>query len=75
MHPFFHARIAYGREVRLRAACLIEAHGQAAEAEAWLAAGEPGIPAAERNFWEAVAARLARLDGRSITTQRAEALG
>ncbi len=53
-------RIAYGRSIRHRALCLIEAHGAEAEDEALRASVEPGLPAAERSFWEAVAARIAR---------------
>jgi hypothetical protein len=54
------SRAAYGRCIRERALCLLEAHGPAAWAEALEAAREPGIAAAERSFWEAVAARVAR---------------
>jgi hypothetical protein len=61
MYPFFKQRIAYGRRIRERAECLLEAHGPDARAEALSAADEPGIPEAERSFWRAVAARLARL--------------
>jgi hypothetical protein len=60
MIPNLEARVAYGRSIRQRAACLLEAHGPEAEAEALRAAGEPGLAAAERSFWEAVAARVAR---------------
>ena len=60
-------RVAYGRSIRDRATCLLEAHGAQARAEALIAAGEPGIPEAERNFWEAVAARIARLGARQWT--------
>ena len=62
MHPFFERRIAYGRRISDRAAWLLEAHGAArALAEAESAAAEPGLPEAERAFWLAVAARIARL--------------
>jgi hypothetical protein len=54
-------RIDYGRAVRLRAICLIEAHGRGAEAMIRSATAEPGLPIAERTFLEAVAARVARL--------------
>lgn len=54
-------RIAYGRRVRHRALCLIEAHGPHAEALARDAAAEFALPAAERAFWLAVADRIARL--------------
>jgi hypothetical protein len=54
------SRAAYGRSIRERALCLLEAHGPAAWVEAVEAAREPGIAAAERSFWEAVAARIAR---------------
>ena len=53
-------RVAYGRSIRQRASCLIDAHGPRAEAEALLAAEEPGLAAAEQSFWTAVAARIAR---------------
>jgi hypothetical protein len=53
-------RAAYGRVIRQRAVCLLEAHGQEAWGEALSAAREPGLAEAERSFWEAVAARIAR---------------
>jgi hypothetical protein len=53
-------RVAYGRSVRLRALCLLDAHGPLAEAEAWSAAREPGLADAERSFLEAVAGRVSR---------------
>ena len=56
MFPYLEERIAYGRSIRQRASCLIDAHG----AEALGAAEEPGVAAAERSFWMAVAARIAR---------------
>ena len=64
MFPHLEERVAYGRSIQQRASCLIEAHGHAAEEEARRAASEPGLAAAERSFWEAVASRVARhLDG------------
>ena len=45
-------RVAYGRSIRQRASCLIDAHGPRAEAEALLAAEEPGLAAAEQSFWD-----------------------
>ncbi len=60
MYPNLERRIAYGRTIRQRASCLIEAHGARAKEEALRAAAEPGLAAAERSFWQAVAARLAR---------------
>jgi hypothetical protein len=60
MHPNFAARVAYGRSIRERASCLIEAHGSLAEEAALRAAEEPGIALSDRSFWQAVAARLAR---------------
>ena len=42
-----------------RAACS-SSHGPAAVSEALRAAQEPGLAAAERSFWEAVAARVVR---------------
>lgn len=61
MSGFFEERIAYGRSIRERALCLLDAHGPLAEAEARDAASEPGITEAERRFFEAVALRVARL--------------
>jgi hypothetical protein len=60
MFPNMEERIAYGRSIRHRAMCLIESYGPAAEAEARRAAEEPGLAAAERSFWESVAARVER---------------
>jgi hypothetical protein len=60
MFPFMEERIAYGRSIRHRAACLLDAHGPHAASEALKAAREPGVAEAERCFWEAVAARVAR---------------
>ena len=60
MTPGLQERVEYGRAIRERAICLAEAHGAEAAAEALRAADEPGLAAAERSFWEAVAARLAR---------------
>ena len=53
-------RAAYGRTIRQRAFCLLEAHGPEAWGEALNASREPGLGDAERSFWEAVAARVAR---------------
>jgi hypothetical protein len=53
-------RAAYGRTIRHRAICLLEAHGPEAWGEAISASREPGLAEAERSFWEAVAARIAR---------------
>lgn len=53
-------RVAYGRSIRERAAAMIEAHGALAGAEALHAAEEAGVTAADRAFWQAVAARIAR---------------
>jgi hypothetical protein len=60
MRPDFAARVAYGRSIRERAICLLDAHGALAEGEALRAADEPGLAASDRSFWQAVAARLAR---------------
>ncbi len=60
MFPYIEERVAYGRSIRERADCLVEAHGAEAEAEALRAAREPGVAAAEESFWVAVAARVAR---------------
>jgi hypothetical protein len=61
MRGILNDRIAYGRRVRERALCLIEAHGPHAEALARDAADEFGLPEAERGFWSAVADRIVRL--------------
>lgn len=60
MVPQLEERVAYGRSIRERARCLLESHGTAAASEALRAAREPGVAAAERSFWEAVAARVVR---------------
>ena len=60
MVPHLQERVAYGRSIRERARCLLESHGEAAASEALRAAQEPGLGAAERSFWEAVAARVVR---------------
>lgn len=60
MFPHLEERVAYGRSIRQRASCLVDAHGPRAEAEALQAAEEPGLAAADRSFWTAVAARIAR---------------
>lgn len=65
MFPHLQERVAYGRSIRERASCLLEAHGPEAREEALRAAQEPGLAAAERSFWEAVAARVARHLGQS----------
>lgn len=60
VRDFMKERIAYGRRIRDRANQLLDAHGSAAEAEAMSAAQESGSAAADRSFWESVAARIAR---------------
>ena len=65
VYPHLEERVAYGRSIRQRASCLIDAHGPEARAEALRAAEEPGLAAAERSFWEAVAARVARQLGQT----------
>ena len=65
MRDFMRERIAYGRHIRERAERMLEAHGPQAEAEALNAAQEPGAAAAERSFWKAVAARIARQCGQA----------
>jgi hypothetical protein len=60
MVPRLQERVAYGRSIRERASCLLEAHGPEARTEALRAAAQPGLGAAERSFWVAVAARIAR---------------
>ena len=57
------ARASYGRTIRDRALCLLEAHGPEAWGEAVRAARAPEITEAERRYWEAVADRVARLLG------------
>jgi len=54
-------RVEYGRAIRLRALCLIEAHGEAAPGLCASAAAEEGLPEAERRFLAMVGARIARL--------------
>ena len=60
MVPQLEERVAYGRSIRERARCLLESHGPGAASEALRAADEPGLAAAERSFWQAVAARVVR---------------
>ena len=55
-------RVAYGHSICERAACMFDAHGEQAEAMARSASAENGNPVAERNFWRAVADRLARMN-------------
>ncbi|MBP7243164.1 hypothetical protein [Amaricoccus sp.] len=54
-------RVDYGRAVRERASCLMEAHGPGALAVLHDAVEQAGLPIGERLFLEAVAERLARL--------------
>ena len=54
-------RVDLGRSVRARALCMLEAHGPDAERAARAAGREPGVSAADRNFWELVADRVARI--------------
>jgi len=60
MTPLMKERIAYGRSIRARATCLIDAHGERAQVEARLAAGDRDLSEADRLFWEAVAGRIVR---------------
>ena len=53
-------RVDLGRTVRARALCMMEAHGPDAERAARAAGREAGVSAADRNFWELVADRVAR---------------
>ena len=62
-------RAAYGRVIRDRADCMLEAHGPGAITEALRAAREPGVADADRCFWEAVAARVARQLGQRETVR------
>lgn len=64
-------RIAYGRSIRNRTACMLEAHGDTAAEVALTAAGEPGLSEAERYFWQAVADRAARLNAAADAPERA----
>jgi hypothetical protein len=61
VRPQLEERVAYGRAVRERALCLIEAHGARAIEVLHDAVGEAGLPIGERLFLEAVSARLDRL--------------
>ncbi|HRO10627.1 hypothetical protein [Amaricoccus sp.] len=54
-------RIALGRAIRDRARETVETRGRLAEAAAWSAARAPGLSPSERNFREAVAARVSRM--------------
>lgn len=63
MTPELERRIAYGRSIRERAGCLVEAHGPEAEVQARLAAAMAGAVEAERSFWQAVADRVVRITG------------
>ena len=60
MSDMFTKRVDLGRSVRARALCMMEAHGHEAERAAREAAREAGVSAADRNFWELVADRVAR---------------
>lgn len=60
MSPIMKERIAYGRSIRARAACLIDAHGERAQVEARLAAGDRDLSEADRLFWAAVEGRVVR---------------
>jgi len=60
MSDMLSKRVALGRSIRARALCMMEAHGPEAERAARAAAREAGASAAERNFWELVADRVAR---------------
>lgn len=61
MRPELEERIAYGRAVRERALCLIAAHGSDAAPMAREAANDPGLPVADRLFFEAVGRRIERI--------------
>jgi len=60
MHQALTDRIEYGRAIRRRADCLLDAHGRAAVAHARMAA-KVSRADAERCFLEAVAERVVRL--------------
>jgi hypothetical protein len=64
MRPRFEERIDYGRAIRDRALCFVEAHGARAPAVLAEAVCDAGLPEVERLFLEAVAARVARLSAR-----------
>jgi hypothetical protein len=55
------SRVEYGDAIRIRALCLMEAHGRDAEEIVRQAAAEAGLTAADRSFLDAVAERLVRL--------------
>lgn len=54
-------RLALGRAIRERATATVVARGRLAETAAWTAARAPDLTAAERDFREAVAARVSRM--------------
>jgi len=60
MSDMLSKRVDLGRSVRARALCMMEAHGPEAERASREAAREAGVSAADRNFWELVADRVAR---------------
>lgn len=61
MRQLLEERIAYGRAVRERALCLVEAHGAQAKTVLREAVEEAGLPVGERLFLEAVHDRVDRL--------------
>lgn len=54
-------RVEYGRAIRQRALCLIDAHGADATGRCADAAQAAGLPEADRAFLAMVGARIARL--------------
>lgn len=54
-------RIALGRAIRAEAERVVATRGVLAEAAAWARARAPGQTPAERDFREAVAARVSRM--------------
>lgn len=61
MQRHLRERVEYGRAVRRRALCLMDAHGPSARLLCSEAATVAGLPVAERHFLQAVEARIARL--------------
>ncbi len=61
MDPRIGERIALGRAIRDEANRLVAARGPLAETAAWILARFPGQSESERQFREAVAARVSRM--------------
>ena len=70
MLPRCQDRVTYGRSIRESASRLLDFYGAGAERAA-LAARDAGTALEERAFWEAVAARVARLHAAPVLTATA----